>query len=270
MSSKKKSKSKNTTKKNIAKKNTTPKRIPIAEIILVMSALFLGVLIVALVAKNKTHTVIEPTRVISGDYPMPYEIVEEDKLTYFAYMDIPDMIFKKMQGVSFSEDCPVTREELQYMKVLYWGFDNKPHQGELIVNKAIAPDLADIFYKLYKASYPIGSISTIDAYGGNDEVSMSKNNTSCFNGRKIAGTDTWSMHAYGLAIDLNPLYNPYVKADGTVLPIAGEAYADRESKFLYKIDESDYAYKLFTSHGFTWGGSWESVKDYQHFEKVIE
>ena len=97
MSSKKKSKSKNTTKKNIAKKNTTPKRIPIAEIILVMSALFLGVLIVILVAKNKTHTVIEPTRVISGDYTMPYEVVEEDKLTYFAYMDIPDMIFKKMQ-----------------------------------------------------------------------------------------------------------------------------------------------------------------------------
>ncbi len=244
-------------------------KIKLPEIILIISAFFLGVLIVVLVAQNKTKRVIEPVRTIQGDYPTPTELQESDKLVYFAYTDIPDMIFRKMEGVSFKDDCPVSRENLQYLKVLYWGFDNQPHQGELIVNKAIAQDLSDIFFKLYKASYPIQSISMIDTYGGNDEVSMSNNNTSCFNGRKISGTDEWSMHAYGLAVDINPLYNPYVREDGTVLPIAGQAYADRESSFLYKIDENDYAYRLFTGYGFTWGGSWQTNMDYQHFEKTI-
>ncbi len=247
-----------------------PRKRYISEIILVVSALLLGVLIVILVWKSKTTQIIEPERVIQGNFPSPAELVEEDKLTYFAYMDIPDMIFKKMDGVTFNEDCPVTREDLCYMKVLYWGTDKQAHQGELIVNKAIASDLADIFYKLYKASYPIGSIQLIENYGGNDEVSMSNNNTSCFNGRKVAGSDVWSKHAYGLAIDINPLYNPYVGADGIILPISGEAYANREDSFLYKIDENDYAYKLFTSYGFTWGGDWTNNKDYQHFEKIIE
>lgn len=249
---------------NKAKKNHLP------EIILLVSALLLGVLIVILVWKNKTTQIIEPERVLQGSYPSPAELLPEDKTAYFAYMDIPDMIFKKMEGVTFTEDCPVNREDLCYMKVLYWGIDKKAHQGELIVNKAIAPDLADIFYKLYKASYPIGSINLIENYGGNDEVSMSNNNTSAFNGRKIKDSDTWSNHAYGLAIDINPLYNPYVGVNGTVLPISGQAYADRDGSFLYKIDENDYAYKLFIEHGFTWGGNWTNSKDYQHFEKIIE
>ncbi len=249
-----------------AKKNLKSK---LPEIILIVSALFLGVLIVVLVAQNKTKKVIEPVRTIQGDYPTPAELMEEDKLTYFAYMDIPEIIFRKMEGVSFKEDCPVVREDLQYLKVLYWGYDNQPHQGEMIVNKAIAKDLSDIFYKLYKASYPIQSIALIDTYGGNDEVSMTNNNTSCFNGRKISGTDEWSMHAYGLAVDINPLYNPYVREDGTILPIAGQAYADRSLSFLYKIDENDYAYRLFTEYGFTWGGSWQTNVDYQHFEKAV-
>ena len=251
----------------IPHKNNIKRKLP--EIILIVSALLLGILIVVLVAGNKTHTVIEPERKITGSYPMPSELLETDKVTYFAYMEIPDMIFKKMEGVSFQEDCPVTREDLRYLKVLYWGTDGRPHQGEMIVNKAIAEDLADIFYELYKAVYPIESIAMIDSYGGNDEVSMSNNNTSCFNGRKIAGTDKWSLHAYGMAVDINPLYNPCVMADGTILPIAGEAYADRSGNFLYKIDENDYAYRLFTSHGFTWGGSWNGMSDYQHFEKNL-
>lgn len=242
----------------------------ILEIIMIVSALFLGALIIVLVWRNKTTQVIEPDRTLAGNYPSPVELVESDKKIYFAYTEIPDLIFKRMDGVSFKEDNPVAREDLRYMKVLYWGYDNKPHQGEMIVHKAIAEDLVDIFYRLYMAGYPINSIQMVDTYGGNDEVSMSNNNSSCFNGRKIAGSDEWSMHAYGLAIDINPLYNPQVLSDGTVLPIAGAAYADREGSFLYKIDENDYAYKLFTSHGFTWGGDWSSSKDYQHFEKKID
>lgn len=239
-----------------------------AEIILIISALVLGLLIILLVAGNKKKIIIDGGShpEFSGNYPLPSEITDGDKSTYFAYMEIPDLIFKKMVNVSFTDDCPVTREDLRYVKVLYWGTDYKPHTGELIVNKAIAEKTRDVFYELYKASYPIEQIALIDEYGGNDEVSMSYNNTSCFNARKVAKTDSWSKHAYGMAIDINPLYNPYVGENGTILPISGEIYADRDKVFKMKIDDSDYAYSVFTKAGFTWGGSWEKVKDYQHFE----
>lgn len=251
-------------------KHKRKKRFP--EILLVISALFLGALIVILVyqTRNKaTYTGAEggANRNLSGSFPLPSELVESDKITYFAYTEVPDIIFRKMEGVSYKDDCPVSREDLRYLKVLYWGTDGKPHQGEMIVNLAIAPDLVNVFYDLYKASYPIQNIELIDTYGGNDEVSMANNNTSCFNTRKVQGTDEWSLHAYGLAVDLNPLYNPYVGSDGTVLPVAASPYADRDNNFVMKINTDDYAYTVFQKYGFTWGGSWESVKDYQHFEK---
>lgn len=246
------------------------------EIIFVISALFLGALIVLLVYRGRTETIIsgqggsEEDRSIAGGYPMPSELVDSDITTYFAYTEIPDIIFNRINGVSFTEDCPVAREDLRYMTVLYWGTDKSAHKGELIVNKAIAEDVAQVFFRLYKASYQIESVKLIDEYGGSDEVSMAKNNTSCFNARRMTGSDGWSMHAYGLAIDINPLYNPYVGSDGTVLPVMSEQYADRENSFLMKIDEQDFAYRMFAEHGFTWGGSWNSVKDYQHFEKSID
>lgn len=246
------------------------------EILLVISALFLGVLVVILVYRGRTETIISPEkpssgdRNISGSYPLPSEIIDSDIRTYFAYTEIPDIIFNRMKGVSFGEDSPVAREDLRYMTVLYWGTDGTAHKGELIVNKAIAQDTAEIFFELYRASYPIESIKLIDEYGGSDEVSMAKNNTSCFNARKMTGSDTWSLHAYGLAIDLNPLYNPYVGADGTILPVTATQYADRNNSFVMKIDEQDYAYRTFVKHGFIWGGSWNGVKDYQHFEKNAE
>lgn len=244
------------------------------ELLLVISALFLGVLVVILVYRGRTETIITGPgqgttgeRNISGSYPLPSELVPSDITTYFAYTEIPDIIFNRIKGVSFTEDCPVSREELRYMTVLYWGPDGAAHKGELIVNRAIAQDVAEIFYELYKASYPIESVKLIDEYGGSDEVSMAKNNTSCFNARKMTGAESWSLHAYGLAVDINPLYNPYVGADGTILPVSGEQYADRNNSFLMKIDEQDYAYRMFAQHGFTWGGSWSGIKDYQHFEK---
>ena len=142
--------------------------------------------------------------------------------------------------------------------------------GELICNVAIAADLLDIFQNLYKAEYPIERIQLIDDYGADDVKSMQANNTSCFNYREIAGTDKLSKHALGLAIDINPLYNPWVKRKNgrlSVSPEEGRPYVDRTREFPYKIDEGDLCYKEFRDHGFTWGGSWKSLKDYQHFEK---
>lgn len=257
-----------TTKKNRKKKK---KNINVPGIMLVISALLLGTLIIVLVYKTRSETIVgNEERVLSGSYPLPAELIESDKKVYFASMEIPDMIFTNMEGFSYVEDSPVKREDLRYVKILYWGTDDEPHQGELIVNRAIAEDVSDIFFQLYRASYPIERVLRVDEFGGNDEVSMANNNTSCFNARKVKGSQEWSMHAYGLAIDLNPLYNPYVGSDDSVLPVMAGEYADRSKYFKMKIDENDYAYKVFTEHGFTWGGNWENVKDYQHFEKKIQ
>ena len=143
--------------------------------------------------------------------------------------------------------------------------------GELVCNKAVAADFIDIFRTLYDARYPIERMVLIDNYNAQDDPSMEANNSSCFNFRFIAGTTTLSNHSMGMAIDINPLYNPYVKqrTNGTlyVSPESGRPYADRNRQFDYKIDHNDLCYKLFKQHGFTWGGDWTSLKDYQHFEK---
>ena len=168
----------------------------------------------------------------------------------------------------------VSYEDLRYMNILYYDFNGDVQTGELICNKAIADDLIEIFYELYKNEYQIESVRLIDDYNGDDTASMKANNTSCFNYRPVDGTSSLSKHALGCAIDINPFYNPYVvfnkgKAGETYISPAGsEIYADRSKVFAYKIDENDLCYKLFKEHGFTWGGNWNSCKDYQHFQKV--
>lgn len=187
----------------------------------------------------------------------------------FYVSDIPDSIWKNMQGKSYTEGCPVEKNDLRYVHVLYVDFAGRTCDGELIVNKLIADDVLDIFRQLYEAEYPIEKIALIDEYDGDDELSMSDNNTSAFNFRTIAGTDTVSKHGMGLAVDVNPFYNPQVKETGNGIKVSPEdaiSYADRDVDFLYKIDHDDLCYKLFTEHGFDWGGDWETNKDYQHFE----
>ena len=187
----------------------------------------------------------------------------------FYVSDIPDSIWKNMQGKSYTEGCPVEKNDLRYVHVLYVDFAGRTCDGELIVNKLIADDVLDIFRQLYEAEYPIEKIALIDEYDGDDELSMSDNNTSAFNFRTIAGTDTVSKHGMGLAVDVNPFYNPQVKETGNGIKVSPEdaiSYADRDVDFLYKIDHDDLCYKLFTEHGFEWGGDWETAKDYQHFE----
>jgi hypothetical protein len=164
-------------------------------------------------------------------------------------------------------------EELVYLHVLYYDFDGQTQEGELICNRGIVQDLVEIFAGLYQAKYPIEKIRLIDVYDGDDASSMADDNSSCFNYRTIVGTDNLSMHAYGLAVDINPLYNPYITGDGgdtIIWPEAASAYADRSLDFPYKIDHDDLCYRLFTEHGFTWGGDWSGNKDYQHFEKKCD
>ncbi len=170
-------------------------------------------------------------------------------------------------------DVPaVSFEELRYIHILHYDFDGVSTEGELICNTAIAADLLDIFYELYRNEYQIEKVRLIDEYAGDDTASMEDNNTSCFNYRVVEGTKNLSKHALGLALDINPFYNPYVtyEKDGStcISPADAAPYADRTMNFPYKIDENDLCYKLFIEHGFTWGGNWNSLKDYQHFQKT--
>ena len=160
---------------------------------------------------------------------------------------------------------------LDTLQVQHVDFQGKTQQGIIICNRAIAQDLREIFSKLYRRKYPIERIRPISEYGDDDERSMQANNTSCYCYRPIEGSTKLSNHALGRAIDVNPLYNPCVrrKKDGTLLiqPATGRPYVDRSKSFKYKITTKDLCYRLFMQHGFRWGGSWHSLKDYQHFEK---
>lgn len=188
----------------------------------------------------------------------------------FTSSPITSEIETCIRGKSYPENCPVPLSSLRYLTVLHIGFDGQTHEGELIVHEQIAQTVLEIFYKLYLAGYPIEKIRLIDDYNANDEASMADNNTSAFCYRTIAGTDTLSTHSYGLAVDINPLYNPYVNRE-TVSP-AISAY-DREAGTVsspHFMTEGDYCVRLFQMYGFTWGGEWDGVKDYQHFEMKTE
>lgn len=196
----------------------------------------------------------------------------------FAVTEIPDSIFTLMQGKSYGKGCTVARSDLRYLRCLHVDAEGRTHHGEMVVHKSIAHEVLGILHQLYEARYPIERMRLVDHYSANDERSMSANNSSAFNFRFITGTRTVSKHGRGLAIDINPLYNPCVKTvtrtEGgktvrrqRVEPAAGAPYANRSKKHAYTIERGDLCHRLFTQAGFRWGGDWRSSKDYQHFEK---
>ena len=188
----------------------------------------------------------------------------------FYQQEITDDIFSRIEGKSFKANCTTPREDLRYLRVLHYNKDREILKGELICHKDIADDLLAIFQELYKAAYPIERMVLIDEYDADDEASMRANNTSAFNFRYASGMKRLSRHAQGMAIDINPLYNPLVKERGgrtMFYPSNAEAYIDRSKYFPYKIENEDLCVRLFKKHGFLWGGDWKSSKDYQHFEK---
>ena len=190
----------------------------------------------------------------------------------FSYSKISAKMKKQMKGKSYPKSgAKISFSQLRAVTVKYYNFNGKTKTGTLIVNKKIAAKVAKIFFELYEMKYPIQRIVPVDEYGGNDEKSMAANNTSAFNYRRIAGSSKLSMHSRGLAIDINPRINPCVK-NGVVSPENGKAYQIRKIKKCkgrykkYMIHCNDKVYKLFKKYGFTWGGDWNSLKDYQHFE----
>ena len=190
----------------------------------------------------------------------------------FSVQHVPDSVFLRMQGRSWPKGCcSVRRTDLRYLRLSHVDAEGVEHVGEMVCNKAIANDLLAIFRELYRQKYPIQRIRLIDDYEANDERSMRDNNSSCFCYRKVSGTTKLSKHATGMAVDINTLYNPYVHTGKDerriVEPATATKYVDRRQSFPYKIVKGDLLHRLFLQHGFKWGGSWRTMKDWQHFEK---
>ena len=167
---------------------------------------------------------------------------------------------------SWHRGCPVAPAKLRRLRVSYWGFDRRAHTGTLIVNaRAVAP-LTRVFSRLYSSRFPLRRMRPIDAYGGSDERSLAADNTAAFNCRYAvaSGPKRWSVHAYGLAIDVNPVENPYVLG-GRVHPRAGRAYLDRSRVRRGMAVRGGLLVNAFASAAWAWGGRWTSSPDYQHF-----
>ncbi len=198
------------------------------------------------------------------------QLSEEEISALFYGEEIPEEVFARMDGVSYVENEDIALRELRYLRLLYVGFDGKTHVGELVVHESLADDMLEIFRTLYDNGYQIEKMRLVDDYGGDDNASIQDNNTSAFNYRVVEGTTTLSRHAFGMAIDINPFYNPYVAHRNGELhidPDGSELYADREADFPHKIGgEGDLCLKLFLEKGFVWGGNWKNIKDYQHFQ----
>ena len=165
---------------------------------------------------------------------------------------------------SWRPGCPVHLRDLRLVRVTTWGFDRRAHRGRLIVHEDHAQGIRHVMRVLYRRKYPIRRMRLIDAYGSDDRRSMAADNSSAFNCRFVAGTTRWSMHAYGLAIDLNPVENPYV-AGGHVSPPAGRRYIDRSSQAPGVIHRRGFVVRAFRRIGWEWGGNWSYPVDYQHF-----
>jgi hypothetical protein len=167
---------------------------------------------------------------------------------------------------SWHRGCPVAPAQLRRLRLRYWGFDRQAHLGTLVVNARAVTPLVRVFARLYSARFPIRRMRPIDAYGGSDERSLNADNTAAFNCRRAvaSGPKRWSVHAYGLAIDVNPVENPYVEG-GRVHPRAGRAYLNRSRVRRGMAVRRGLLVRSFAAVGWLWGGRWTGTPDYQHF-----
>jgi len=206
-----------------------------------------------------------PSSTDSEDYPHT-GVEEADNMPIFTSEPLPDHIIRQITGVTFHETTPFGYDHLAYLTVTHVNFDGESVLGHLIVAAAIAYETLDIFREIYEGGFPIHSIKLIDYFGASDYLSMAANNSHAFNFRYIAGTNVVSRHGFGMAIDINPVQNPYIRGE-TIWPAAGAAYLDRTYVRPGMVVPGDVVYNAFVSRGWTWGGHWSLPRDYHHFER---
>ena len=179
---------------------------------------------------------------------------------------IDPALAKRMTGVSWRPGCPVALRDLRLLTLSHWGFDGRTRTGRLVVHREVAREVVAAFRDLYSARFPIRGMQLIDAYDGSDFRSIEADNTSAFNCRYVDGTTRWSNHAYGRAIDVNPIENPYVSG-GTTSHSASRPYLDRSRRRPGMAYEGGALVRAFDRIGWGWGGRWSGTKDYQHFSE---
>jgi hypothetical protein len=168
-------------------------------------------------------------------------------------------------GASWRPGCPVDPAALRLVSVSHWGYDGQATRGELVVHADSADAMVRVFRRLYDLRFPVERMVTVEAFGADDDASMAANNTSAFNCRRVAGSSSWSEHAYGRAVDVNPMQNPYLASSGAVAPEGARPWLDRRFPNPGMVRAGDEVVAAFAAVGWSWGGDWRGSKDYQHF-----
>lgn len=205
-----------------------------------------------------------------------HEILSEEVLQdenfkvedYFNILTLSEKYGNKLESIVQLDSQVISYDNLRYLEILHVGFDGQIHKGELIVNASISEEVLKIFREIYDVGFPIEKMKVISEYNNSDDESMKDNNTSAFNFRTITNGAELSNHAFGLAIDINPKINPYVSAT-SIFPENATEFVDRDQFTLGMIKKDEAVYKIFKKYGWIWGGDWDTIKDYQHFEKII-
>lgn len=206
----------------------------------------------------------EPTPVVTRPEVTPSPAVFTGAISRIDRATREDM------GGSWRPGCPVPISDLRLLSLSFWGFDGDVHTGELIVNRRYATDVVGVFRKLFRAGFPLQKMEIVHEYAGDVYTGQndgpSDNDTAGFNCRSVLGSPgVWSEHAYGWAIDVNPIQNPYVSGSGEVLPREGRAYANRSRNRPGMIRPGGVVVRAFAAIGWEWGGDWHSFQDYMHF-----
>ena len=200
-----------------------------------------------------------------GDARVPSDTVSQGRSAFRGEISrIDGKLAGWMTGRSWRQGCPVPLRNLRVLTLSYRRFDGKTRVGRLVVHADVAREMVDVFRTLYRARFPIRRMVPVDAYGASDFRSIEADNTSAFNCRYVDGTTRWSEHAYGRAIDVNPIENPYVSGGRTSHP-ASVPYLDRSRRRPGMAYEGGALVRAFDAIGWGWGGRWASVRDYQHF-----
>jgi len=212
------------------------------------------------------EVVVEVEEKYEEVYEEEYEPEPEPEfIPVFTSEPLPEHIIEFIEGRTFHETTRITHDCLTYLTVSFVDFDDNDRIGHMIVAAEIGEEVLEIFKEIYESRFPIYSIKLIDYFDADDYDSMAANNSSAFNWRYIAGTTRLSRHAFGMAIDINPIQNPYLRGE-RLLPAAGEPYLDRSYVRPGMIIPGDAVYTAFISRGWTWGGNWTTPRDYHHFE----
>lgn len=218
---------------------------------------------VATTMASTTTTIVSTTTLVTTTIATTTTTTEAP--TFSATVsEIDDTIAARMTS-SWREGCPVGLDGLRHLELAHWDYDGRVAIGELVVAASVADDIVTVFAALFEAGFPIERMELVDVFDSDDDLSMAANNTSAFNCREVAWRPgVWSNHALGLAIDINPLVNPYVSST-RLLPPEGAAFTDRSLGVRGMILADDPVVRAFADIGWGWGGYWQSAKDYQHF-----